>query len=71
MKTYKIEKDCFGNITGYACKENPSIYIEVSRGSLSHNRPTGYSVYVDGVLHGQAWGLQTLTEAKQYAEEID
>ena len=76
MKTYGRTYEDTGfngkELAGYVCKENPSIMIKIERGALSHNRPTGFTVLVNGTTDytkGLASYL-TLAEAKMAAEEL-
>jgi hypothetical protein len=66
--TYALFKNWQRVTIGYICKENLDIYIVVERGSLSHNRPCGFSLYYQGEFHS---GWQTLKEAKEMALELN
>ena len=66
MATFKQVKND-GQIDAYVCKENPAIRIEVSRGSFSNNRPTGYNLYYNGELVN--WFL-TLGECKEVVNNL-
>ena len=74
MKTYKrIFEDCPGGgkqVAGFVCNENPALTITIQRGSISHNRPTGYDIRWNGRTdwtRGIASYL-TLAEAKEAAD---
>jgi hypothetical protein len=73
--TYKrvLEDGGFGwkYATKYVCNENADLEIRIERGSISHNRPTGYTVYYKGAV-ANSWlaSAMTLTEAKENAEYI-
>lgn len=67
-----IEDNGFGlkYVTKYICQENPDIEIRIERGSIHHDRPTGFTIYYKGVIPANIWGTSslTLTEAKESVE---
>ena len=71
MKTYNriYEETPTGvkEIVGYRCVENPRITIMIERGSISHNRPTGFTIMFDGKTDwtNNLVSYLTLNEAKE------
>lgn len=66
--TFARIKNFSDTTIGYICKENLDIYIVVERGSLSHDRPCGFTLFYKGAMHS---GWQTLKEAKEMAAELN
>lgn len=70
--TYKrvMEDSGFGfkYASKYVCNENADLEIRIERGSISHNRPTGFTIYYKGAV-AQTWlaSALTLSEAKENA----
>ena len=67
-----IEDNGFGlkYVTKYVCVEDPTVEIVVERGSISHDRPTGFNLLHNGgsdFTKGIA-SWYTLAEAKEAAE---
>jgi hypothetical protein len=65
--TYTRIKDFLGFTIEFRCMENADISIIVERGSISHNRPCGFTLRYKGEFHS---GWQTLREAKEMATEL-
>lgn len=66
--TYATFRNWQKTIICYICKENLDICISVERGSLSNDRPCGYTLHYKGEIHS---GWQTLKEAKEMALELN
>ena len=66
--TYAMFKNWQKVTVAYICKENLDIVIAVERGSLSHDRPCGYTLHYKGEVHS-IW--QTLKKAKEMALELN
>ena len=68
-KNYRMirEDNGFGikRVTSYVSKEDNSVVIEVERGALRHDNPTGFDLKKGGELFG---AYLTLSEAKDWAE---
>ncbi len=65
-RSYKMNKDSYGDLESYICKANPAISIKPLYG-FSSNRPTSYAL----LYNGEELGVTSrLKDCKMIAEYI-